>query len=90
MSKTKRYIVTVIPYKALENPISFSTIALQGQVQPTILDIGCGFGGLLFALSPLFTNSRILGIEIRNKVTTYVARKIWASRIENPGKVKSI
>lgn len=26
-----------------------------------IADIGCGFGGLLFALSPLFPQTRILG-----------------------------
>jgi len=27
-----------------------------------ILDIGCGYGGLLFALAPLFPNKLILGM----------------------------
>ena len=27
-------------------------------------------------------------MEIRNKVTNYVAKKIWASKKENPGKVR--
>ena len=29
-------------------------------------------------------------MEIRNKVTNYVAKKIWASRIENQGQVRSM
>ena len=28
---------------------------------PTILDIGCGYGGLMFALSKHFPNNLILG-----------------------------
>lgn len=29
-----------------------------------ILDIGCGFGGLLMALSPLLPNTLMLGMEV--------------------------
>jgi len=46
----------------------------------TIADIGCGFGGLLFALSPIFPDALILGMEIRIQVTEYVAQKISALR----------
>jgi len=46
----------------------------------TIADIGCGFGGLLFALSPIFPAALLLGMEIRIQVTEYVAQKISAIR----------
>jgi tRNA (guanine-N7-)-methyltransferase len=36
--------------------------ALTKQVE--IADIGCGFGGLLVALSPLFPNTLMLGLFI--------------------------
>lgn len=45
---------------------------------PTILDIGCGYGGMTFALSPEFPDKLILAFEIRSTVTTYVAKKIAA------------
>ncbi|KAF1814339.1 guanine-N(7)--methyltransferase, partial [Eremomyces bilateralis CBS 781.70] len=43
-----------------------------------IADIGCGFGGLLFALSPLLPQTLILGLEIRSSVTEFVQEKIRA------------
>lgn len=36
--------------------------------QVSIVDIGCGFGGLTVALSPLFPDKGVLGMEIRVKV----------------------
>jgi tRNA (guanine-N7-)-methyltransferase len=45
-----------------------------------ILDIGCGYGGLLITLSPMFPNSLILGMEIRVKVSQYVIERIKALR----------
>ena len=54
-----------------------------------VVDIGCGFGGLLFSLSKELPDLKILGMEIRDKVTNYVAQKIWASRKERPGLVKT-
>ncbi|KAF2161848.1 hypothetical protein M409DRAFT_58913 [Zasmidium cellare ATCC 36951] len=48
--------------------------------QVTIADIGCGFGGLLFALAPRFPQSLILGMEIRTSVTEFVQDKITALR----------
>ncbi|KAJ1920395.1 tRNA (guanine-N(7)-)-methyltransferase (tRNA(m7G46)-methyltransferase) [Mycoemilia scoparia] len=43
-------------------------------------DIGCGFGGLLVSLSPLFPDTLMLGMEIRMKVVTYVQKRIEALR----------
>lgn len=46
-------------------------------------DIGCGFGGLLINVAPLFPETLMFGMEIRVQVTNYVATKIKALRI-NP------
>lgn len=46
----------------------------------TIVDIGCGFGGLIIALAPKLPNDLILGLEIRNHVTEFVEDKIAALR----------
>lgn len=43
-------------------------------------DIGCGFGGLLFSLSPIFPESLIVGMEIRVSVEEFVMEKIKAKR----------
>lgn len=48
------------------------------------LDIGCGYGGLLIALSPLFPDKRLLGMEIRVKVCDYVQDRILALRQSSP------
>jgi tRNA (guanine-N7-)-methyltransferase len=49
----------------------------------TVADIGCGFGGLLFALAPLLSDDLILGMEIRMQVTEFVQQKISALRLQN-------
>jgi tRNA (guanine-N7-)-methyltransferase len=46
----------------------------------TVADIGCGFGGLLFALAPILSEDLILGMEIRMQVTEFVHQKISALR----------
>lgn len=50
-----------------------------------IVDIGCGFGGLLMALAPLMPDKLMLGLEIRTQVAAFVTEKIWALRAQNPG-----
>ncbi|KNC49336.1 tRNA (guanine-N(7)-)-methyltransferase [Thecamonas trahens ATCC 50062] len=50
-----------------------------------IADIGCGFGGLLMALSPLFPDTLIMGMEIRLKVSAYVHERIVAARANGNG-----
>uniref|UniRef100_A0A8R1DQI0 tRNA (guanine-N(7)-)-methyltransferase n=1 Tax=Caenorhabditis japonica TaxID=281687 RepID=A0A8R1DQI0_CAEJA len=43
-------------------------------------DIGCGYGGLLMRLSPMFPDTLMIGMEIRVKVSDYVNEKIQALR----------
>jgi tRNA (guanine-N7-)-methyltransferase len=50
---------------------------------PTVLDIGCGFGGLTVALATILPNDTILGMEIRAKVTEYVRLRLLALRKEH-------
>ncbi|ERM93489.1 tRNA (guanine-N(7)-)-methyltransferase [Amborella trichopoda] len=53
-------------------------------------DVGCGFGGLLVRLSPLFPTTLMLGMELRDKVTEYVKERISALRDANPGQYGNI
>ncbi|KAL3859032.1 hypothetical protein ACJMK2_009270 [Sinanodonta woodiana] len=55
-----------------------------------VADIGCGYGGLLVELSPLFPDTLMLGIEIRVKVSDYVKDRIQALRAQDPGKYQNI
>jgi tRNA (guanine-N7-)-methyltransferase len=55
-----------------------------------IIDVGCGYGGLLFGLAPLFLGRMILGMEIRDKLVNFVSEKIRGYRIQNPGKFDHI
>lgn len=54
-------------------------------VHPEFADIGCGYGGLLIALSPMFPRTRMVGMEIRIKVSDFVMDRIRALRIAQPG-----
>ncbi|GJQ87783.1 hypothetical protein Trydic_g18640 [Trypoxylus dichotomus] len=63
-------------------------ISSEGVVQ--FADIGCGYGGLLITLSPLFPNKLILGMEIRVKVSDYVMDRIAALRTQYPGQYGNI
>eukprot|EP00388_Colpodella_angusta_P006449 GDKJ01019072.1.p1 GENE.GDKJ01019072.1~~GDKJ01019072.1.p1 ORF type:complete len:291 (+),score=62.12 GDKJ01019072.1:127-873(+) len=49
---------------------------------PDWLDIGCGFGGLSVTLGEKFPQKLILALEIREKVSTYVGKRILAARFE--------
>ena len=53
-------------------------------------DIGCGYGGLLVELSPMFPKTLMLGIEIRVKVCDFVCDRIIALRQQNAGKYQNI
>ncbi|KAI5866241.1 putative methyltransferase [Durotheca rogersii] len=48
-----------------------------------VVDIGCGFGGLLVALGPLMPDTLLLGMEIRTQVTEFVQDRIKALRVQN-------
>ncbi|CAI5440833.1 unnamed protein product [Caenorhabditis angaria] len=43
-------------------------------------DVGCGYGGLLMRLSPLFPDVLMVGMEIRVKVSDFVQEKVKALR----------
>ena len=45
---------------------------------PDFADIGCGFGGLLVGLAPAFPESRMLGMEIREKASAGAAAALQA------------
>ncbi|MGH0178453.1 UNVERIFIED_CONTAM: hypothetical protein FKN15_077826 [Acipenser sinensis] len=53
-------------------------------------DIGCGYGGLLVELSPLFPDRLMLGLEIRVKVSDYVKDRIRSLREARPGQYQNI
>ncbi|XP_075880614.1 tRNA (guanine-N(7)-)-methyltransferase [Nelusetta ayraudi] len=53
-------------------------------------DIGCGYGGLLVELSPLFPDKLVLGLEIRVKVSDYVRDRIQSLRASEPGNYQNI
>jgi tRNA (guanine-N7-)-methyltransferase len=49
-----------------------------------IVDIGCGYGGLLYNLSPyLGIDELALGMEIRDKVSVFVSDKIKTLRVNS-------
>jgi len=54
-----------------------------------VADIGCGFGGLLVALSPVFPETLMLGLELRVQVIDYVINRISALRAQNQSKPAS-
>lgn len=45
-----------------------------------VADVGCGFGGLLFALARVAPGRLTLGLEIRTAVTEFVEAKVRAAR----------
>ncbi|NXA43367.1 TRMB methyltransferase, partial [Eudromia elegans] len=53
-------------------------------------DIGCGYGGLLVELAPLFPRTLMLGLEIRVKVSDFVRDRIRALRAAQPGRYDNI
>lgn len=46
-------------------------------------DVGCGFGGLLVSLAPLYPNTLMLGLEIRDRAVEYVNDRIHALRVQH-------
>ncbi|KAI1831480.1 hypothetical protein DTO013E5_2901 [Penicillium roqueforti] len=45
-----------------------------------VVDIGCGFGGLIVGLAPLMPDTLMVGMEIRTSVLEYVTSRIHALR----------
>ncbi|VEN53817.1 unnamed protein product [Callosobruchus maculatus] len=71
-------------------PEKFADTSKECLPEVEFVDIGCGYGGLLVTLSPMFPNSLILGMEIRVKVSDYVVDRIKALRSQHPGEYGNI
>ncbi|CAG8473422.1 12773_t:CDS:2 [Ambispora gerdemannii] len=63
---------------------------IKSQRKVEFADLGCGYGGLLVALSTLYPDTLLLGMEIRVKVEEYVREKIHALRLQHPGQYQNI
>ncbi|XP_072017930.1 tRNA (guanine-N(7)-)-methyltransferase-like [Amphiura filiformis] len=72
----------------ISNQVHCGSTAEKGQVR--FLDVGCGYGGLLVTLSPVFPDTLMLGMEIRVKVSDYVQDRIVALRRNHPGQYTNI
>ncbi|POG73578.1 hypothetical protein GLOIN_2v1585955 [Rhizophagus irregularis DAOM 181602=DAOM 197198] len=72
----------------IQVPNIISQPSIQKKVE--FADLGCGYGGLLVALSTLFPDVLMLGMEIRVKVEEYVRERINALRLQNPNQYQNI
>lgn len=59
-------------------------------VKVRFADIGCGFGGLIVQMSPLFPETLMIGMELRDKVSEYVKERIVALREQHPGQYTNV
>ncbi|KAF9474686.1 putative methyltransferase [Pholiota conissans] len=65
---------------AVDWSVHYPAFAASGKT-PEFADVGCGFGGLLISLAPLFPDTLMLGMEIRVQVSQYVQDRIAALRV---------
>lgn len=75
------YVATSSDHIEQDQTLTTTTHPKMSQ-QVEVADIGCGFGGLLFALAPKLPNTLLLGLEIRVSVTEYVQEKARALRAQ--------
>ncbi|GJP44893.1 hypothetical protein CLOM_g4294 [Closterium sp. NIES-68] len=82
-----------IDTNAEQQPGSGSTTTpTSSKEQPMVrfADVGCGFGGLLVKLSPMFPDTLMVGFELRDKVSEYVKDRILALRQQHPNQYTNI
>lgn len=53
-------------------------------------DVGCGFGGLLASLSPVYPNKTMLGLEIRDRVADFCRQRVEQLRKQHEGEYTNI
>lgn len=74
-----------------EGPSAFAASdVFAGGGAPEWADIGCGYGGLLAALSAAFPDKRMLGMEIRDRVAAYCEERVRALRKAHPGEYGNV
>ena len=72
-----------VPWAEYFPAIAASSSAAAVPMPPVeFVDIGCGYGSLLFELAKIYPHTPILGIEIREKVVQYVQQSTLALREE--------
>lgn len=61
-----------------DDPRTSGRPSAQEQQQPAVrfADVGCGFGGLLVKLAPLYPDTLMLGMELRDKVQHHVETRV--------------
>lgn len=69
--------------------LSLVTPHASRSIRPSMLDIGCGFGRFLIKLAEMYPTERVLGFEIRDKVSEFVARRIASQRVPNAAIVRT-
>ena len=57
------------PDDGLQHAQQEASTSGQADLQVRFADVGCGFGGLLVRLSPLYPDRLMVGMEIRDKVS---------------------
>ncbi|KAI0450781.1 putative methyltransferase-domain-containing protein [Xylaria acuta] len=72
------------PQQAETGPNEINLLPKKLTKEVEVVDIGCGFGGLLVALAPALPDTLLLGMEIRTSVAEYVQHRIAALRTQNP------
>lgn len=62
------------------------------KIEPTVADIGCGFGGLSIALAEALASDGdvVLGMELRKTVAQYVQDRITSLRQSRPGEFNNV
>jgi len=79
-----------LDYPLKPEDMEWSKLYDSDNTGPEFADIGCGYGGLLTTLSPLYPSTRMVGMEIRVKVSDYVADRIKALRSQNADQYKNV
>ncbi|XP_064354530.1 tRNA (guanine-N(7)-)-methyltransferase [Dromaius novaehollandiae] len=73
-------------YPAFFAPAAQGAAAAAAPACVEFADVGCGYGGLLVELAPLFPRTLMLGLELRVKVADYVRDRLRALRAAQPGR----
>ena len=71
-------------------PSTGGSSRILSDLQVEFVDVGCGFGGLLVNIAPVFPEHFAIGLEIRDKVSQYVKERCKALRKQHKGVYEKI